>query len=1028
MTLLCCCSTSNHVQARPIRDLGLLPEPSGSLLGFENPGPVPPLPATGELVVQKAQVQDTRLVRAFVLNPSDGRMDSWNYAQFVSEYDDAGYVSRHWELPTYEYIKDPGVHMTLPAGGFNYLYLRGGFEGPIYRDVDADNGPGHGQLLTTVKSSVGPEGRPHFRIARVAFDKTIETRKVTFFRRKNLLGDAEFYRIGQAALPKQYTGSLDFHLGERVADITSLGPDFVRLPAINPEDQHVSTFERRFFRATDRAVYALERNSTKAAPLALVAQQQAHFLTPALPPGTPIGAVRLHLKLAEAHPGSLLNLAVQDPLEGGRELLRIDVRLARSKNVDVLLDFPDQIMAPGRRFWITLAFQQATVLQPDSQFKLLTVAPTTALDEYIAYRLYLVKGLFSPLSEARPWTNVAMSAQWLRKYDGSNWQIQKRRQLLLELFTAVEQLHDLAPGNSIVNQYYSWLTRAGKPMLDSNDVPPTPQIAGVPRWAVLMDRAIKSTLAVPSWWFEHRQAENGEFGCFLSDDTDFVQWWPPLVFMGSDAFAARARRTYLQLSKLILENNLRDGVSRRTTDPLHSYEEGTNHMSVMPLLFYGDPRYVEWLMTSARTTEKWMHRTPNGLNFRTNHFGWQTAQKPPEKIDDVSTGAAMLLHPDLMLGWYNHNPRATEVLTSYADNFGGYMDGGFGSAPNVSFAAYWLTGQDKYLGLPQPDAQGQYPHFREWSKRQGLFPAKVPAVRERPWWDEYRKFVGPQWSHGDWAWSVEPNRATLEKSLEFALWGNPSALGGGVEKYFYIWTAAEMIDDRIFLPIEAIAQPMLGGYSTRNRLWPAYAVSYEHLDGDFAALVLDQGRDKLKVAMVNLRTDPREGLFRVWMLDPGQYELKIGPDANNDGVMDRVESTRALDLKRMSPVTVSLPARRLMIYELHQLKAYTPLDQRCDVAISADDVGRDGANLKVTVHNIGAVAAENVVVAVQDAHGKVLASTVIPRLEAPLDLMPKTAEVSLPASADAATVVLDPQHKLTEITEANNTMSLAHRD
>jgi len=37
--------------------------------------------------------------------------------------------------------------------------------------------------------------------------------------------------------------------------------------------------------------------------------------------------VRLRLELTEAAPGSLLNMAVQDPLEGGRELLRMDVRL-----------------------------------------------------------------------------------------------------------------------------------------------------------------------------------------------------------------------------------------------------------------------------------------------------------------------------------------------------------------------------------------------------------------------------------------------------------------------------------------------------------------------------------------------------------------------------------------------------------------------------------------------------------------------------------------------------------------------------
>jgi hypothetical protein len=54
-------------------------------------------------------------------------------------------------------------------------------------------------------------------------------------------------------------------------------------------------------------------------------------------------------------------------------------------------------------------------------------------------------------------------------------------------------------------------------------------------------------------------------------------------------------------------------------------------------------------------------------------------------------------------------------------------------------------------------------------------------------------------------------------------------------------------------------------------MWPAYAVSYNNLAGDFAGLVLEQGRDRLKLAMVNLRDTERSGTFCVWQLDHGKY-------------------------------------------------------------------------------------------------------------------------------------------------------------
>jgi len=75
------------------------------------------------------------------------------------------------------------------------------------------------------------------------------------------------------------------------------------------------------------------------------------------------------------------------------------------------------------------------------------------------------------------------------------------------------------------------------------------------------------------------------------------------------------------------------------------------------------------------------------------------------------------------------------------------------------------------------------------------------------------------------------------------------------------------------------------------------------------------------------------------------------------------------------------------------------------------------------VHNVGAQPAPASKVQVRDAAGKMLAEAAVPALEAPLDLQPRTAQVSvkLPAAPPAGwSVMVDPGDAIKEITETNN--------
>jgi hypothetical protein len=159
---------------------------------------------------------------------------------------------------------------------------------------------------------------------------------------------------------------------------------------------------------------------------------------------------------------------------------------------------------------------------------------------------------------------------------------------------------------------------------------------------------------------------------------------------------------------------------------------------------------------------------------------------------------------------------------------------------------------------------------------------------------------------------------------------------------------------------------------------------------------------------------------RLWQLDHGRYELSIGPDADDDGRPDSIDQRSTLVLKRMDRIAVTLPSRKLMIYQLRQLEKLDDVYARADLAIGPADVaGRDGG-LEVTVHNLGRSAAAAVAVAMTDASGKVLAQQTIPRLEPAHDLVPSRAVVRFPAAAGAARVTIDPEGRIPELTRENN--------
>jgi hypothetical protein len=248
------------------------------------------------------------------------------------------------------------------------------------------------------------------------------------------------------------------------------------------------------------------------------------------------------------------------------------------------------------------------------------------------------------------------------------------------------------------------------------------------------------------------------------------------------------------------------------------------------------------------------------------------------------------------------------------------------------------------------------------------------------------------------------------------------------ERSRWLLTEAEPYTDRIPYPGRTLLPILYLGAPTSGKSHvPAHWVSWEGGGTDFAALVLEARPDGLKALVYSFADAPRDIRMRLWRLPHGKYDVVVGVDRDDDDKMDEVIGERKRELARGDAVEFTAPPDEALVLELRLLEQLEQITARPDLAIGPDDVAREGGLVKVTVHNIGAAAAPASRVELRDAQGKVICKADVPALEAPLDLRPRTAEVSLPwakVPVGGCQVVLDPGDTIKEITEVNNVVSV----
>jgi len=965
-------------------------------------------------IVEKLLVEDCRALRGFIASPVDGRLDSPRWDAGVWEYNQRGAGAG----VGYDYNNSDGLHITLADdNGIDALLVRGGAKAVLYGDGARYDDPADALQLAALSGMA--------QIERVAFPARVSSRKFSFFEVENgLLADITFLRI--------------HHEAER---LTALGDpvSWTATSAIDVPEELTAALEQQF----DDPAPVMVQLDSEGTPGAITAdpKRAVHLVSAPLDVEMPLTAIALEAQVEALGSVSPFTVVVHDPINPLVELMRADFVLLDSKRMKCVLDFPDQVFPAGSRLWISLSFLGGATLR-DVAVIPYRVTRERAVPEALAYGKLQMRGLFSALSEARPWR------RWWRNMDMEQWLdlTENYASYLRELVTAIETCKSLSDTDDLVRQYDEWFHRTHLRL--SPFEPEIDSIPGAPEWAVVARQAWLAARAVPEWWLDHRLAPTGEFGGRVGDDSDMYQNFLDFPMLEDGEFAQKLKQAARDLMTLADQTTMEQGLNRRTMDPLHAYEEGPNQESLMLLWDYGDPVAFERCLTASRSLQSLTVITSQGHR----HFKSQNCGAEDLRIDratDVDGHAhPLMLHPAFEAAWYSGNPTILKFLKEWADGWLEHMEpgeyatsvevatervvdttqrplyGGYGGLGSAMLFMYWLTDDTRYIepfmDVWRKGSDNTSPHnlLPEMFHRGALGSLENEALQ------------GLMEGRGIAEWLVTGDKEPLVDALKDSI--------SELQRFPAMYTTAEVFTDRVFL--YGITQPAIaytGGYATRNKFIHSHAVSWEGFGTDFAALVKLARPDRLTVLLYNFESEPLDGKMRVWTLQPGSYQLNFGIDNDSDDAPDTSLEQRSVTLQRADRLSLTLPPKQVLVLELtpfpsfsshsatrDQTEAHPKLFPLPDLAISAREIHMEGDTLVVPVHNIGSADSPATEIVVKDDHGQILARKQVPPIAAPLDLIPKihTLRLSIPALAQGTTlrVELDAANQIREIYEGNN--------
>ncbi len=591
-----------------------------------------------------------------------------------------------------------------------------------------------------------------------------------------------------------------------------------------------------------------------------------------------------------------------------------------------------------------------------------------------------------------------------------------------------------------------------------------------PVWARELCETYLRSLAVIEWWGENRQSADGSVGGGWGDDVELLRTWGPVAAISDGNKLVQS--TVRGMADGVWNSDEIRGTGYDTfrSDVEHSSEPSSDTQPLMMYLAYGDPEYVERNMVSAKVIrDKLMGRNSFGhWHWRSNQLSSEGPSPHPKYAVDVPYACRAFKHV-LWLTWYSENPAAVRMLLDWAKSWAeDAMRSGNGKPAGVVPAVVGFS-DDSLSGTSskwdEPDLGWSY---YDWNGGSWMYDMFAQAYIRKPD-DTYLAPIRaaldykntappdtPSWivdkvaSRGAsdaaaalrlyktitdddrFAEIAKGGGGTYERFLRSgnrdSLLGLIHSLRGGMEANFEMLTSEVISTDRAGIwPSE----DLLRIYCGTPILWndtrpPLMSVRWSSPSDRFAAVVAETKPTSLKAVLYSFAGKPLRMKAYMFRLKPGVYELRVGPDSDDDWQMDSAEQIREVTIAhRGDGFAFDLPAGRQMMLELRLKK---PLPQTTgplpDLAIAQRDIRRSGNSIDVTVHNIGGKDAGPFAARVMDAQsGRVLSSKKLGGLKCPSDLVRKTAHIRLPVPRQAKNVRVEINYTGNEITTRNNAVT-----
>jgi hypothetical protein len=249
---------------------------------------------------------------------------------------------------------------------------------------------------------------------------------------------------------------------------------------------------------------------------------------------------------------------------------------------------------------------------------------------------------------------------WVTLEYGGYWSdSQARRARLDESRQMFEQLAELFPGNALIGMYL------GTPIPPEKTFEP---VAGAPDWAVYQREGIERLADIITWWIDHRQRDDGQYGGGWGDDCEMWRWWVPVLIAFEDPkiTAAQAR-----LSRgLFAQKHMQQGYTDRVHDVEHTAEDSAD--TITPMMFLA-PHEREWQDRALRLAELmehlWTGRNERGrLQYKSTYFSVNTVDGDPRKACDT-VYHPRAVQPALLYWQRTGDPRLGNLFTDWLDTW-----------------------------------------------------------------------------------------------------------------------------------------------------------------------------------------------------------------------------------------------------------------------------------------------------------------------------------------------------------------------